>query len=366
MKTPVTVNIDTIEFSVRGERNSFSLPDTTIVTVVTPDGEIIDTYQNRARIAGKNSTHSLHVRVLHSGEQLYVEGSPYAFLYGQNVFTGTDIKEVVARSLEKILDHFRIQATAEQRAQWDSGDVHLHRVDLVVNFLLESEAQCLAVLKQIKRQLVEQYGSMRACGTSVYWTPRNGREYSIGLYAKGPQMRHQMKRYAKPCRKDRLLDACRRILRVEIRLREPALARLNLQTTGNWEARSAQKAFAQYMRRLRIFSITSGPLTQKDIDALPNRRFRPVLALHKSGADLSLVYSPSTLRRHQCDFRKMGIDLKCPNQAKKTVLPLTKILSPKRAIRNPPRWMTTEGLAPSRREPHRTQQIRPIHLKLDR
>ncbi len=309
MKTPVTVNIDTVEFSVRGERNFFHLPNTTIVRVVSSDGEIVDTYQNRTTVPGQHGTHALHVRALHSGEQLYVEGSPYAFLYGQNVFTGANIREVVARSLEKIFDHFGIQATVEQRAQWDSGEVYLHRVDLVVNFLLESEAQCLAVLKQIKRQLVEQYGSMKACGTSVYWTPRNGKEYSIGLYAKGPQMRHQIGRYAKLHRKDKLLDTCRRILRVEIRLREPALARLNLQTTGNWVARSAQKAFAQYMRRLRIFSITSGPLTQKDIDALPNRRFRPVLALHKSGADLSLVYSPSTLRRHQCDFRKMGIDL---------------------------------------------------------
>ena len=227
-------------------------------------------------------------------------------------------------------------------------------------------SQCLAVLKQVKRQLVEQYGSMKACGTSVYWTPRNGKEYSIGLYAKGPQMRHQNTRYARLRCKDRLLDTCNRILRVEIRLREPALAMLNLQTTGNWVARSAQLAFARYMRRLRIFSITSGPLTKKDIDALPNRRLRPVLALHKSGADLSLVYSQSTLRRHQRDFRKMGIDLKCPNQAKKTALPLTKILSPKRAIKTPPEWMKTEGLVPSRSKPYKMQQMRSIRLKPDR
>lgn len=276
------------------------------------------------------------------------------------------MREVIARTLDKILDHFRIPTTAEQQHQWRSGDIQLHRVDLAVNFLLQSEAQCLAVLKQIKRQLVELYGSMKACGTSVYWTPRNGREYSIGFYAKGPQMRHQMKRYAKLHRKDKLLDTCRRILRVEIRLREPALAGLNLQTTGNWVARSAQKAFARYMRRLRIFSITSGPLTKKELDALPHRRLRPVLALHKAGEDLSFVYSQSTLRRHQRDFRKMGIDLKCPNQAKKTALPLTKILSPKRAIRNPPAWMKTEGLVPSRVEPHRIQQARLIRLKFDR
>lgn len=365
MKTSVTVNIDTVEFSVRGKRRSFDLPNATIVTVIRPDGEIVDSYQNRTTIPGKHGTHALHVRALHSGEQLHVEGSPYAFLYGQNVFTGADIREVVARSLDKILDHFRIPATAEQREKWCSGDIQLHRVDLAVNFLLPSGEQCLAVLKQVKRQLVEQYGSMKACGTSVYWTPRNGSEYSIGLYAKGPQMRHQMKRYARLRHKEKLLDDCRRVLRVEIRLREPALAMLNLQTAGDWVAGSAQKAFSRYMRRLRIFSITSGPLTKKDIDALPNRRLRPVLALHKAGADLSLVYSLSTLRRHQRDFRKMGFDLKCPNQAKKTVLPLTNILSPKRAIKNPPAWMKTEGLVPSRVEPHRKKHTRTIRLKPD-
>lgn len=353
MKTPVTVNIDTVEFSIRGKRRLFDLPNATIVTVVRPDGEIVDSYQNRTIVPGEHGTHALNVRSLHSGEQLYIEGSPYAFLYGQNVFTGADIKKVTSEVLEKILAHFSIQVTHEQRDHWSSGAIRLHRVDLAVNFTLQSEAKCHAVLLQVKRQLIEQYGSMKACGTSVYWTPKNGKEYSIGLYAKGPQMRRQQRYVGLPHRA-KLLDECRRVLRVEIRLRERALAMLNLQTAGDWVARSAQKAFARYMRRLRIFSITSGPLTKKDIDALPNRRLRPVLALHKAGADLSLVYSQSTLRRHQRDFRKRGIDLKVPNQAKGTVLPLTKILSPRRAIKQAPAWMVSAGLAPPRATPRRT------------
>lgn len=222
------------------------------------------------------------------------------------------------------------------------------------------------MLQQIKRQLIEQYGSMKAYGTSAYWTPRDGKEYSIAFYAKGPQLRRQKRRYANlPCR-ERLLVGCRFILRVEIRLREPALKKMKLQKVSDWNEQSARRVFCRYMRRLKIFSITSGPLSKRELDALPASRLRPVLALHKLGADLSLAYSPSTLRRHQSKFRKLGIDLKVPNQPRSTVLPLTKILSPKRAMKGAPAWMVRSGLAPSPAPaPLKTNQpcSRSAHLK---
>lgn len=227
MKTRLKVNIDTVEFSIRGTRGTFEIQNATSVTVVNPDGEILDRFQNRATISGKHKAHSLNVRALHSGEQLHVEGSPYAFLYGQNVFTGANIKRVVIASLKRIFAHFRITTADAQRDQWFSGDIDLHRVDLAVNFEEDTEKECLAVLKQMKRQLVEQPYSMRTCGTSVYWTPRNGTEYSIGLYAKGPQIR-RLKRYARLPYAEKLFAECSRILRVEIRLREPALKELGL------------------------------------------------------------------------------------------------------------------------------------------
>lgn len=109
----------------------------------------------------------------------------------------------------------------------------------------------------------------------------------------------------------------------------------------------AQRAFAKYMKRLRIFSITSGAISDEELNSLPHRRLRPVLALHKHGCDLSMIYSESTLKRHLHDFRRLGIDLACPNQPTETTRSMTKVLSPKRAAGWAPLWMQKDGLAPA-------------------
>lgn len=344
MKTKVTVNIDTVDFSVNGERNSFNIPDAKIANVISPEGELLDSYQNRTSMSGQFGAHSMNVRTLHMGHQLRIEGSPYGSTYGQNVFTSSDMKKAVLPVLKQACKMFSIKPSKEQKQRWTEGDIDLHRVDLVVNFRLDSETEVLTTLKQIRRQLGEQSGSMKTSGTSVYWAPKDGKEYSIGFYAKGPQMRRQ-KRFNDLPGKDRLLDECASILRIEVRLRAHALREIGLDKVGTWNEDSAQLAFSKYMRRLRLLTVTAGVVTAKELDALPNR-LRPVLALHKSGCKLEQIYPTRTLQRHRSDFRKRGVDLRCPNQQAETVIPLTKVLSPKKAIKGAPVWMQEAGLVP--------------------
>lgn len=346
MKTKVAVNIDTVEFIVKGPRGCFSVPGATTARVINADGEVLNSYENRTAISGQFGAHNINVRALHSGEHLQVHGSPYAWLYGQNVYTSSDMKTGVISALKKVCEEFGIKPTADQKRAWLAGDVGLDRVDLAVNFRFASEAECMNMLRQIRRQLEEQRGSTKTDSSTVYWTPRDGKEYSICFYAKGPQMRRQ-KRFNHLPGKDKLLEECSFILRVEVRLRAEALRKLNLEKVSMWNEDSAQRAFATYMRRLRLLSVTSGPVTAKELDDLPHRRLRPVLALHKAGCALDQVYSRSSLQRHRADFRKQGIDLRCPSQPTGTVIPLSKVLSPSRAIKCPPAWMQEGGLVPA-------------------
>lgn len=344
MKSKVAVNIDSAVFSVVGVRNSFFIPGAKIANLISPDGELLNSYQNRTPVPGKFGSHHMNVRTLCSGAQLKVEGSPYAFLHGQNVYTSPDMKTGVLKVLKQVCKRFSIKPSKEQKLRWTAGDIDLDLVDLAVNFRLDSEADVMATLKQIRRQLEEQGGSTKTSGTTIYWTPKDGKEYSIGFYAKGPQMRRQ-KRYHDMPGKDRLFDDCTYILRVEVRLHAEALRKLGLDKVGAWNEDSAQLAFAKYMRRLRLLSVTSGPVAAKELDELPNR-LRPVLALHKSCCDLAQIFAPRTLQRHLSDFRKLGTDLRCPNQQAETVIPLTKVLSPKNAIKCAPAWMYEKGLVP--------------------
>jgi hypothetical protein len=342
MKTNVSVNIDTVEFSVSGERNTFNILKTTTSTIFNEDGEIIDSYQNRKAIDGKFGIHKLNARTLHSGAKLAIEGSPYAFKYGQNIYTSSEMKTGVINALKNVCTELGIETTKIQKQKWKAGEIDLNRVDLAVHFKLSSEEECLDVLRQVRRQLEEQGGSTKSNGSTVCWTPKDGKEYSISFYAKGPQMRMQTSLNKLPW-KDKLLNECESILRVEVRLRALALRKLGLDKVSAWTADSAEVAFRTYFSRLRLLEVTSGPLTAEELKDLPNN-LRHVYALHKAGYNLKLIYPEGTLRKHLASFRKLKIDLKCPNQEAPIVLSLYKFLSPKRTIQCAPAWMMEEGL----------------------
>jgi II/X family phage/plasmid replication protein len=232
MKSNPSIEIDTVNFSVIAQKETFNIPDATIANVISQDGVLLDSFQNRKSVSGKFGAHALNVRTLHCGSELKVEGSPFAYRYGQNLFTSSNIKLLVREALLEVCKIVDSKATEAQMKEWLAGDIELHRVDLAVNFRLESEAMCVSVLRQIRRQLEEQGGSTRSSGTTIYWIPKDGEEYTIVFYAKGPQMR-RLKRYDRMPYKARLIAESANILRVEIRvaplgLRNHSLNRLSV------------------------------------------------------------------------------------------------------------------------------------------
>lgn len=341
----VQYNIDTCEFSIKGERNTFNIPKSHTAHLIDNDGVHINSYQNRIPIDSKFGIHKLHVRTKHSGEILVVDGSPFAYRYSQNTFTSPNMKKAAYIAIKNAFKAIGFKPTTEQISSLKAGDITIDRVDIAVNFILESETEVLDILKQVRRLLIEQRGTTKTCETTVYWMPNEGKEYSISLYAKGPQL-SRLKRYNKLPNKSEYIDECKCILRIEVRLRTKSLLKLGLSKVCDWTEDSAQKVFSKYMGRLKLLNITSGPLAYEELQILPNR-LRHVLALHKAGCNLEKIYSHRTLQRYQGAFRKIGIDLKVPNQPANTETSLTRILSPRNAIKETPAWLIKAGMAPS-------------------
>lgn len=338
------VNVDTIELELEGM--NFENPSPQEVTLVDRGtGEIRDRYGNRVYMEGKNGAHRMSVRTKNSGRKLCISGSPFAYMYGQNIFTDSDVLRGCQIAIKKAIKKYNINPPPELLARWLSGDFILTRVDLAVNFRLDSEAEVLEILKQIRRQLIEQVGPTRTSGTSVYWDPKNGKEYLIGFYAKGPQLR-RAKRYKKLKGRDKLIAEAETILRVEVRLRASELHKHGLIKASAWESDSASKVFRAYMGSLKILNVTSGVVTDKELEILPNN-FRHVLTVHKAGVDLTRIYAPRSVQRYRSHFRKLGIDLRCPNQDVGSITQLPKCLSPKKVINEPPQWMIDAKLVPS-------------------
>ncbi len=352
------VNVDTVKFSIQGMQ--FELPKETVASVRDHEGNLLKSYGNRIPMRGRYGAHNIHVRTLDSGKMLMFEGSPFAHLYGQNIFTSSDLAYGCRRILRRALKKFGINAPDSVLEAWLSGDIDLHEVHLAVNFSMKSESEVHELIKQIARQFLENGKHIKSYVTTVMLTPRNGTEKSMAFYAKGTQMRRSCKGQKLPGR-EKLIEECQYILRVELRLRASELQDLQLAKVSAWKSDTAFMVFKSYMDDLKLLSVTSGPVTEEDLVGLSSKD-RLALALHKSGVDLSMVYEPTTLRRRINSFKKHGIDLCCPNQTVGSITSLPKFLSPKKVIKEAPQWMKELGIAPPTLEERR--EARKAKLKI--
>lgn len=349
----ISVHVDTVNFSING---IFSDLGATVVAVKKSGDQIVQEYGNRVPMKGKYGAHSINVRSMNSGTRLEFQGSPYAFRYGQNVHTSSDLLRGCRIIFKHALRKFEIEHTEEQFQRWNAGDIYLTRVDLAVNILVASETEGGDVLHQVGRQLYENGHSMGRYGSTVYFKPRDGKEYQVVFYAKGPQMR-SLQRYKNLPGREKLLEHCERIVRIELRLLASELKKLGLEKASSWESDTAERIFRKYMAtKLKFLKVTSGPIADEDFDGLSDR-MRPVLALHKTGGYTAAVYSDRSRQRHYSFFRKRGIDLKSPNQPHESITSLKPFFSPTKVINDAPEWMKEMGLVPLSAQERKAQEV---------
>lgn len=213
-----------------------------------------------------------------------------------------------------------------------------------MNIALDSEYDVCRVIQQFKRQLVEQRCSASIYDTSVCWSPKEGKGFSITLYAKGPQMRRKFSSIRLPY-KEGLLNESGRILRVEVRLQKSELKKHGLLKVKNWTEGVAESLFEKYFQKLEQFTFTSRALGNGEIAGLPQKLQR-VLALNRAGIDWTQQVSARTVQRYNKEFRERGIDPRSVSNAEDKTLSLDDYLSLDKAYWGPPNWMIEAGIAP--------------------
>jgi hypothetical protein len=338
------VNIDTVDFSM--DEITLEIPDTVSALITAPDGEILQLRTNRKAIPAIESGPPLYIRYAsHPGTPtgtLSVQGSPYAHLYGQNVWTSDSVQDAISPAIRRIFKHLNTPINKTLSARLKAGDVKLNRIDLAVNFRLEYEEDVNFALKQIKHLLASQHCQSHLHQRYAALAPQGSKNYMISAYAKGSQV--QSSKNIDLEIRDRLAKTCARILRIEVRLRAPELRKLGLTSVSNWSAETAQEVFRKYFHRFPLGGITFGALTPEDFEGI-SLRMRPVLALHKLGIDSKLIYADPTRARHKTYFRDLGINLDCPNFSE-SGFPLVDMLSHSGAIPRTPKWLIDAGMAP--------------------
>jgi len=341
------VNIDTVEFSI--DEINLEVPDALVSIITSPDGEVLQTRTNRKSMPAVEDGPPLHFRYKShpdsSTGELFIQGSPYAHIYGQNVWTSDSVRNAtipIIKQICKFLDA-PINQTVEKKLT--AGQIKLHRIDLAVNFRFDSENQVGSAIMQLKHLLASQRCQSHLHERYVALAPKGSKNYMISAYAKGSQMR--VNRDLNADIRQRLVRACAPLLRIEVRLRSAELRKLGLSYVSDWTRETAKEVFKKYFHRLPLEGISFGPISDEDFENIDDR-MRPVLALHKLGVDWRLVYSEATRTRHKAYFRQRGVNLDCPNQLAGDT-PLAEVLSRKGAISQTPTWLVEAGMAPKPR-----------------
>lgn len=339
------VNIDTVEFTVSGIE--WDVSGQTRCLVSNGDGELVFSSTNRLPVTGKYGMHDLQVRYNPISKTLSVEGSLFGFILGQNVFTSQRLAKGLAWVISDLKKKLGFSFAVPLQRLIDEH-VTLHRVDLAVNLRFGSGRFVKTCLRQIARQLIEQDCTVRKAFSSVYWTPQEGRYYSIIFYDKGQDVRRKCLPKAKRMGDEEqeffeaMCNECDGLLRIEVRLKSAELKKKGLQGVKAWSGEAPKEIFNRYYRNVPVLNVVSSGMGRADFDGVPDR-LRPVIALHRLNAPMELVYSVRTMARHRSAFRKLKIDLKCP--AREKVMPLAKVLTASRIKPTPP-WLADARFAP--------------------
>jgi len=343
MPISITYNVDTVEFTVPCDDPL--LPDEVTVTGTTPDGEITFRNQNRQIVRAKGGVHNLTVRPNGLKKLLAVSGSPFGFAYGQNLYMPGSVQEACWEALIAISDRLSMKPTYGKMKR-KLSQIVLSRVDLAIHFQFRNLEEVIAFIEQLKSQLAKQRVHVHSYATGLHWLPSKGEEYSIRIYAKGPEMALFDPAFLSPDEK-RLVEESGGILRVEFQLRGRALRKFGgLVNPSDWTRAKTEEVFRHYMELLPLSNVKGGPIAPEELARLP-KALKPVLIAWASGAILTDVYPNRRTRDGYIRaLKKYGWDITQEYTGDAQVIQVKDLLDLSRAVKEPPAWLKAAGLYP--------------------
>ena len=340
-------NLDTVKFRVTARDVEFKIPKTRFSVILDEDYEFENERQFGIKVPGAYGNHNIVISSPNSGRSLIVEGALAGFLYGQNFFTTHQLLPLVIQCLKRACKEIEFSPSAEQRTRWEAGkDIFIELVDIAVNFGLGSETTVDSGLRQARAQALFRNFATGAHGKTCYIKPDNGRSWEAKFYGKRSEMTHSGRHERLPIGAQ-LFELSDGVLRAEVRAKRAELSELKLASLAAWSETSAKEIFVRRYKQCDLKKITSGPIEESELRALP-MRLRVAYCMHKlAGATglEELVFGKRTRQRQLAAFRERGVDLACPNLEGIETVDLPSLLVPSNAL-VVPKWLVEGGFAP--------------------
>jgi len=308
------------------------------VISIDPDGTVEWSTLKRMHVAGSHAMGMAVRTCTHTPEQcthLSISGNPSKFLQGHNLWGSDDIHALVVATAKRVAHCLGLTIHDDDRARWNAGEVKLTRVDVTQMFHLNSQAEVLSWLRAAEQTShMSHRGRGTLKGGSTLYFGEKSRRWTLKAYAKGLEVRKNIK--AQPAIRDlpHALAFADRALRVELELKSMELKRMGLDTLSAWSIDDELPSEAVTARLLRdkLGNMTMTTTASLAPDVMQNLRptLRMAAQAWESGADLRQTLPHRTFYRYRKELLPFGIDIATllPKDVS-NVVPLHRVLEAK-------------------------------------
>jgi len=276
------------------------------VMSTTRTGELDWGIFKRMQMVGSHST-TVQVRSarMADGRQgVRVSGNLVKWFQGHNVFGTNNIRSLVLKSLQRVLDIGGLTGSETDQASWAVCDIELLRVDVTESADFDNEKRVLNALRSL-----DQTATLKIRGRGMFnghslLFGKGSRNWSLTLYSKGTELRKHPLPH--DLRETPLQAFADRLLRMEFRMLSMHLKKLHLEKLWAWGDNMASTVHQMMLQNLNIAD--ANMLDTTVIDGLPTR-LKGVYQLWLDGYDLRTMYPKNTFYRYRRSLMGYGVDI---------------------------------------------------------
>jgi hypothetical protein len=286
---------------------------------LSPDGEVLENRLTAAQVEDDEPSSSKNFRVYTpTPGQLYLSGNPVKLLQGHNLFGSMDLLGLYLEAGVWVRKNAGLFPGPQT---WDSCEFsspRYSRIDITRSYRFATDAEAVDYVRFVAGNAKSRHGAAKLYDSGTAYLGQNSRRWTMKIYAKRQELLHGLRGAARRVKAavfpDELLDWATGIVRFELTLRGPELAK-HCPPGDIHDSVFLAQLWQSYFDAIQ-FNENAAMSTRPDLieETLP-RYLQGTVAIWRTGRDLRSLLSHDTFYRHRRQIMAAcGIDIAVPPQ----------------------------------------------------
>jgi II/X family phage/plasmid replication protein len=270
-----------------------------------------------------------------SGTEIDVELSLPKWVQGHNLFGINQISRLCAEVAAEVCKALGITLTTADLERLNRHNYHVSRVDTTGSFDVGSQANVMAVMAEIRLQLLAQGNKIVVhegpCGgIETIYVGKSKRGATMKFYNKYLELQAHPLPLDLPNRAQ-ILAKAKALIRFEIMSRSQPLAEKGLKRSDDWSINQVRKLLLDRFSQFKFTGKIKARLDAEEIEGL-KPRLKMIYGLWRDGADMQKHVAPHSYRRYRKELLLFSIDIGRSPASGGATLCLEDLLAPERMI----------------------------------